>query len=191
LKKFSIISGDGRREKAVMILKTFLNTIANSKVDILQIFLDILKKTGSSYCFIGGIAVNAYVEPVVSLDLDIVVDRQDLDRACEAAVKNGFKIKRHEHSINLAQAGSDLRIQLQTDSRYQDFIARARTKKVLGYRMKVAVLEDVLKGKTWAYQDETRRRSKRQKDLADIIRIVEVYPELRRRLPSEIKKLTK
>jgi hypothetical protein len=87
-------------------------------------------------------------------------------------------------------AGSDLRIQLQTDSRYQDFIPRARTKKVLGYMMKVADVEDVLKGKTWAYQDETRRRSKRQKDLADIIRLIEAYPGLRRRLPPEIKKLS-
>lgn len=174
-----------------MKCKTFFNTIANSKVDILQILLDILKKTGSSYCLIGGIAVNAYVEPVVTLDLDIVVAGQDFDKVCKAAARKGFKIERYEHSINLTQAGSDLRIQLQTDSRYQDFIARARSKKVLGYRMKVATLEDVLKGKTWAYQDETRRRSKRQKDLADIIRIVEVYPRLRRRLPPEIKKLSK
>ncbi len=169
--------------------KVFLKSIAKSEVDILQVFLDILKKTESSYCLVGGIAVNAYVEPVVSLDLDIVVTRQDVDRVCNAAVKNGFKIQKYEHSINLALAGSDLRIQLQTDSRYQDFILRARPKKVLGYRLKVAVLEDVLKGKTWAFQDETRRRSKRQKDLADIIRIIEAYPGLRRRLPPEIKKL--
>lgn len=171
--------------------KTFLNAIANSKVDILQIFLDILKKTRSKYCLIGGIAVNAYVEPVVSLDLDIIVAGQDLDKVCKAAAGHGFKIERYEHSINLARAGSDLRIQLQTDARYQDFVLRARSKKVLGYKMKVAAVEDVLKGKTWAYQDRTRRQSKRQKDLADIIRIVEVYPELRRRLPSEIKKLSK
>jgi len=170
--------------------KTFLNTVANSRVDILQIFLDILQKTGSRYCLIGGMAVNAYVEPVVSLDLDIAVAGQDLDKVCGAAARNGFKIKRYEHSINLALAGSDLRIQLQTDSRYQDFILRARSKKVLGYRMKVAAVEDVLKGKTWAYQDETRRRSKRQKDLADIIRIVEAYPLLRRRLPPEIRTLS-
>jgi hypothetical protein len=102
----------------------------------------------------------------------------------------GFKVERYEHSINMALAGSDLRIQLQTDSRHQDFILRAQAKKVLGYRMKVAAVDDVLKGKTWAYQDETRRRNKRQKDLADIIRIVEVYPGLRRRLPPEIKKLS-
>jgi len=171
--------------------RTFLNAIANNKVDVVQIVLDILKKTGSGYCVIGGLAVNAYVEPVVSLDLDIVVAEQDLDMVGKAAAKRGFKIENYEHSINLAKAGSDLRIQLQTDSRYQDFILRAKPKKVLGYRMKVAAVEDVLKGKTWAYLDEKRRRSKRQKDLADILRIVEVYPGLRKRLPSEIKKLSK
>jgi len=174
-----------------MMGKDYWKALTNSKVDVLQIFLNILKKSGASYCLIGGIAVNAYVEPVVSLDLDIVVAGQDLDKVCEAAAKKGFKIENYEHSINLAKAGSDLRIQLQTDSRYQDFILRAKPIKVLGYRMKVAAVEDVLKGKTWAYLDEKRRRSKRQKDLADIIRIVEVYPGLRKRLPSEIKKLSK
>lgn len=169
--------------------KKLIHAIANSKVDILQIILDILKKTRAEYCLIGGIAVNAYVEPVVSLDLDIVVFGPDLDKVCEAAAKRGFKIERYEHSVNLTLAGSDLRIQLQTDPRYQDFLLRARFKKVLGYRMKVAAVENVLKGKIWAYQDKTRRRSKRQKDLADIIRIIEVYPGLRRQLPSEIKKL--
>jgi hypothetical protein len=34
--------------------------------------------------------------------------------------------------------------------------------------MKVAALEDVLQDKVWAYLDESRRKSKRQKDLADI-----------------------
>jgi len=172
-----------------MIGKRFLNAVANSRVDVLQVFLDILRKAGSRYCLIGGIAVNAYVEPVVSLDLDIVIAGQNLENVCRAAAKKGFKIQRYEHSVNLTLAGSDLRIQLQTDSRYQDFILRARAKKVLGYRVKVAAVEDVLKGKTWAYLDETRRSSKRQKDLADIIRLVEVYPALRRRLPPEIKKL--
>jgi len=37
--------------------KTFLNAIAKSKVDMLQIILDILEKNGWSYCVIGGIAV--------------------------------------------------------------------------------------------------------------------------------------
>jgi len=52
--------------------KEFINSVANGKLDIIQMLLDILAETGSRYCLIGGLSVNAQVEPVVSLDLDIV-----------------------------------------------------------------------------------------------------------------------
>ena len=55
--------------------------------------------------------------------------------------------------------------------------------------MKVAALEDVLEGKIWAYSDEERRKSKRQKDLADIMRLVETHSLLYELLPEKIKKL--
>jgi len=58
--------------------KEFVNRLANGKSDIVQVFLDILSKTGSRYCLIGGLAVNAYVEPVVSLDLDVVAAVEDV-----------------------------------------------------------------------------------------------------------------
>jgi hypothetical protein len=54
--------------------------------------------------------------------------------------------------------------------------------------MKVASIEDVLQGKIWAYLDEQRRKSKRQKDLADIVRLIEEYPSLAERLPESVKK---
>jgi len=38
-----------------------------------------------------------------------------------------------------------------------------------------------------AFRDKQRRKSKRQKDLADILWMVETYPELGDRLPPEIK----
>lgn len=44
----------------------------------------------------------------------------------------------------------------------------------------------MLRGKVWAYRDEQRRRSKRQKDLADILRVVEVHPEMKDQLPPDI-----
>ena len=53
----------------------------------------------------------------------------------------------------------------------------------------MASLADVLQGKVWAYSDETRRKSKRQKDLADIMRLVEAHPRLRARLPPGIRAL--
>jgi hypothetical protein len=170
-----------------MKAKTFFDTIANRRSDILQIFLDILKKTSADYCVVGGLAVNAYVEPVVSLDLDVVVNVQELEKVWREAIKIGFRAEKFKHSVNLTRSGSDLRIQLQTDARYQDFIARAKPKKILGYTMKVAALEDVLLGKSWAYLDEERRRSKRQKDLADIIRLLEAYPELEDKVATAIR----
>lgn len=60
-------------------------------------------------------------------------------------------------------------------------------RQVLGYEMMVASLEDVLQGKIWAYTDVTRRKSKRQKDLADIMRLVENHPGLSDKLPADIR----
>jgi len=166
--------------------KKFMNTVANGKEDILQIFLDILKRTKTAYCIIGGLAVNAYVEPVVSLDLDVVIEIKDIDKISKEAVDKGLKVERFEHSVNLTSSKSDLRIQIQTDSRYQEFLSRASSKEVLGYEMNVASIEDVLQGKVWAYLDEKRRLSKRHKDLTDIIRMMEAYPSLEHLIPSVI-----
>jgi len=166
--------------------KTFLNRLANGQTDVVALLLDLLKQTRAGYCVIGGLAVNAYAEPVVSLDLDLVVVTDQIDALCHAAGSKGVKVERFEHSVNLSVPGSDLRIQLQTDPRYQEFVPRAVERRVLGYSMAVASLEDVLRGKVWAYSDRRRRKSKRQKDLADILRVIEVHPELKDRLPPEI-----
>jgi hypothetical protein len=170
-----------------MTEKEFLNVVAGAREDVLQLFLDALSRRGVDYCVIGGLAVNAYAEPVVSLDLDIVVAAGGLESICKA-VESHFKIERFAHSMNLSTAKSNLRIQLQTDRRYQDFVLRASARTVLGYPMRVASVEDVLQGKIWAYLDEERRRSKRQKDLADIARLVEAYPSLMEQLPESIRK---
>jgi hypothetical protein len=167
--------------------KEFMNSLARGKVDIVQMILDILSETHSRYCLIGGLAVNAYVEPVVSLDLDIVAAVEDVEAICKAAREQDFRVDHFEHSVNLTSVASDLRIQIQTDPRYQGFIADAETRDVLGYKMKVANLGDVLQGKIWAFMDEERRKSKRQKDLADILRIIEAYPELENALPQSLR----
>ena len=85
--------------------KAFMNAVTNGQMDIIRLLLNILADTDSDYCVIGGLAVNAYAEPVVSLDLD-----------------------------------------------------------------------------------EDRRKSKRQKDLADIMRLIEVNPHLESQLPAEIRR---
>lgn len=167
--------------------KEFLNSVANARSDILQKLIEVLAETDSSYCVIGGLAVNAYVEPVVSLDIDIVVAVDDIESVVNVAERHGLRVERFRHSINISGAGSDLRIQVQSDPRYQDFLPGAEVREILGYRMRVAAIEDVLRGKVWAYSDKTRRGSKRQKDLADILRILEVFPVLEDLLPEDLK----
>jgi hypothetical protein len=88
--------------------------------------------------------------------------------------------------VNVSLPGSDLRVQLQTDPRYAAFVERASVRDVLGLSLPVAAVEDVLQGKVWAAQDPKRRPSKRQKDLADISRLLEAHPELRRSVPPDV-----
>lgn len=60
--------------------------------------------------------VNAYAEPLVSLDLDLVVAVDQVDEAARL-LESRFTVERFKHSLNIAAAGSSLRVQLQTDPR--------------------------------------------------------------------------
>jgi hypothetical protein len=163
----------------------YWKAVTTDRAGFLDRVVELLSASGARYCVIGGQAVNAYAEPVVSLDLDIAVATEDL-AATEALLGRHFRVERFPHSVNVTAAGSDLRLQLQTDPRYAEFVPRASSCDVLGLRLPVAGIEDVLQGKVWAAQDPTRRPSKRQKDLADISRLLEVRPDLRGRIPAEL-----
>jgi hypothetical protein len=77
-------------------------------------------------------------------------------------------------------------VQVQLDPRYQPFVAHAQLRDVLGLRLPVAAVGDVLRGKVWAALDPARRPSTRQKDLADISRLLERFADLRSQVPQEI-----
>jgi len=158
------------------------------ETDLLESLLGFLERRKVPFCVIGGQAVNAYVEPLVSLDLDIAVS-VDETRELIGELGRFFRVTSHPHSINLEQPGSELRVQIQTDPRYAAFVSSAVQKTVLGRAMPVARLEDVLSGKIWAAMDPQRRGSKRQKDLADIARILESYPHLRTQVPVDVLKM--
>ena len=122
------------------------------------------------YCVLGGLAVNCYVEPLYTLDADIVVYQ-------------GFNT---EYSVDALAPESQLRIQFTTDERYQAFLERAVEAQILGVPVRVACLDDITRGKLWAYGDPQRRLSKRKKDELDLIRLAESYPELRSLYPAEL-----
>lgn len=160
--------------------------VMRDQANLFDNLVSLFNEHGIQFCGIDGVAVNAYVEPLVSLDLDIVVAVHQLDQV-EELLNHHFVVKRFPHSLNVALAGSDLRVQIQTDERYGQFVERATRRDVLGMELPVASVEDVLQGKIWAAVDTERRGSKRQKDLADIARILEKYPELRAQVPQEIR----
>ena len=166
---------------------TFWKIVTVDDSNLLEGLIAELAEHGIRYCVVGGQAVNAYVEPLVSLDLDLAVSTADADRI-EPLLAQKYRVERFAHSINVSTPGSDLRVQFQTDERYASFSERAEVRRVLGVELPVARLEDVLDGKVWAALDSTRRPSKRQKDLADISRLLERFPELRDRVPEELLK---
>lgn len=138
------------------------------------------------WTLIGGLAVNCYVEPVYTVDADIVVVAQRLPAIRDMLVAAGFRFEQFAHSLNARKPSGKLNIQFTQDDRYQSFVARANPREVLGRLVPVADLHDIVQGKVWAWSDNQRRLSKRKKDELDLIRIAEAYPELRDAMPREI-----
>jgi hypothetical protein len=98
----------------------------------------------------------------------------------------GFRSEKFEWSINF-QGRSAVSIQLSTEDFYRDFPSRSVPADVHGILLRVASLEDTLKGKMKAWSESERRQSKRIKDLADIARLVEAHPRLWNLLTGELK----
>lgn len=169
-----------------MRAKAFYKAVTVDRSGLLDRLIADLREHGVRFCAIGGQSVNAYVEPLVSLDLDLVIAFDQIEPAVEM-LSTRYRVERFPHSVNVTAPDSDLRVQIQTDPRYAGFVERAEVRDVLGTPMPVASLDDVLQGKVWAAQDPTRRASKRQKDFADIARLLERFPELRDRVPQDIR----
>jgi hypothetical protein len=168
-----------------MRAQVFWQTVTADRTDFLGRLVALLREHGIRYCVVGGQGVNAYVDPVVSLDLDLAVAVEQLPDV-ERLLSETFRVERFPPSLNVSDAGSDLRVQIQTDPRYGPFVDRATSREVLGVRLPVARAEDVLQGKVWAVTDVSRRPSKRQKDLADIARLLEAFPSLRASVPADV-----
>lgn len=169
-----------------MTASEIFESITGSGSSDFATLVSILHRRGA-WCLIGGLAVNCYVEPVYTLDADIVVIASELPAIKDELIKAGFAVEEFPHSLNARMAKSDLRIQFSLDPRYQDFVSDTTIRDVLGQHVPVSSLTNVIRGKIWAWSDERRRVSKRKKDELDLIRILETYPELRPTMPREIR----
>ena len=170
-----------------MTAKEFQKLVTEDRSDFLDRFLALLRDRQIDYCVIGGLAVNAYAEPVVTLDCDVVVISSHVDEL-EKELRQQCRIERFEHSLNLTDSQSKVRIQIQMDDHLQTFLPRKRKAIVLDRELFVASPEDLIASKIDAYREPTRRRTKREKDRLDILRLVEVQPQLKRLVPTELQR---
>ena len=168
-----------------MTATEIFESVTNGGSSDFALLVQILDRHGQ-WCLVGGLAVNCYVAPVFTTDADIVVASSELSAIQAELIARGFEVKEHEHSVNAQTKGSDLRIQFTVDQRYQKFLADTEMMKVLGELVPVASLENIVRGKVWAWSDPRRRLSKRKKDELDLIRVAEKYPELRTSMPPAI-----
>ena len=127
---------------------------------------------------------------MVTQDVDFVVAADAIERAVLVLEEAGFRSERFQWSVNF-HGRSKVLMQLSTEEFYRDFPSRAIPADVHGILMRVASLEDTLRGKMKAWSEPERRQSKQIKDLADIARLVEAHPGLWAFLTDDLKRQIK
>jgi hypothetical protein len=171
-----------------MTAKQFYDWQTSGGTDDVMRLISVLEKADVAWCAIGGVAVNHWAEqPMVTQDVDLVVASDAVERTVSLLEAEGFQSERFEWSINF-KGSSAVSIQLSIEDFYREFPSRAVPADVHGILMRVASLEDTLRGKIKAWSEPQRRQSKRIKDLADIARLVEAHPHLWASLTDDLKK---
>ena len=169
----------------VRLIEIYDSVVAEGSSAFAEV-IAVLEQAGTRYAVIGGLAINAYVEPVFTADADIVIALNEVDHFTEALLGRGYTVQRYPFSLNFRKAGSDLSLQVSTDLVYQGFLDRAVKKSVLDIQANVASLRDLVEGKIRAWSDPERRLSKRAKDQTDLFRIAERYLEMIELLPEKL-----
>jgi len=170
-----------------MMAKQFYDWQTAGGTDDVMRIVDCLERADVAWCAIGGVAVNHWAEqPMVTQDVGFVVAAEAVERVISLLEEAGFRSGRFEWSINF-KGRSAVSLQLSTEDFYRDFPSRAIPADVHGILLRVASLEDTLKGKMKAWSKPERRQSKRLKDLADIARLVEAHPHLWDMLTDDLK----
>jgi hypothetical protein len=130
-----------------MTAKQFYDWQTSGGTDDVMRLVDCLERADIAWCVIGGMAVNHWAqEPMVTQDVDFVVAADAIERAVSVLEDAGFQADRFQWSINF-KGRSKVLIQLSTEEFYREFPSRAIPADVHGILMRVASLEDTLRGK--------------------------------------------
>ena len=164
----------------------FWKVVVQDRSNFLDRVIEMLEAEGIEYCVVGGVAVNAYAEPVITQDLDIVVATNDVERA-KRLFELHFKVREFDFSYNVYEPDSGLQVQLQLRPELAEVLTRAERREVLGLSLPVAAPPDLVDAKVAAATEPRRRTSKRAKEILDLARLVMAYPELAERIPDALR----
>ena len=159
----------------------------DSKETPLRLIAQLLERERVPYALIGGVAVQLHTEePRSTLDIDLAVPTYaDVPR--EALLAAGFEhTGRHDHSDNWRAPGPGplkqrTAVQFSAeDEGIADAVAHASSVDLEGgVRLRVATVSDLIVLKLAAAAETTRRPSKREHDVADVLALLEEHPDLR------------
>ena len=168
--------------------------IMSGTTDFAQV-VEALRRQSAEFCVIGGMAVNSYVTPVYTVDLDLVVVTAHLAPVLAELRAADWRITEYPYSINAQRrAGpsertdSLLMVQFSKPEEMQPYIGRAALRPILGLDVPVAALPDLVAAKLAAWAEPRRRPNKRRKDELDLLRLAEAFPsEVDGLLPDELR----
>lgn len=130
-----------------MTPKQFYDWQTAGGTDDVMRMVDCLERADLLWCAIGGVAVNHWAsEPMVTQDVDFVVASDSIDLATKLLGEAGFRSESFPWSINF-RGKLKVSIQLSTEEFYSDFPSRSVPADMHGILMRVASLEDTLRGK--------------------------------------------
>src|SRR2546425_3182001 len=109
----------------------FWKAVTVDRSNVLERFLETLRRHDVPFCLIGGQALNANVEPVASLDLNVVVAADRLPDI-EALLADTFALERFPHSLNVSDKDTHLPIQIPLDPRHATSLHIDTTRSVRG-----------------------------------------------------------
>src|SRR5229473_788224 len=122
-----------------MTASEVFESVTGSGSSDFALLVSILNQHGP-WCLIGGLAVNCYVEPVYTLDADIVIASRELELIKTELNAGGFAVQEITHSLNATMSGSELRMKYSLQPRYQECITPTELRELLGNQVPVASL---------------------------------------------------
>lgn len=177
-----------------MTERELYNHVSKGGGDVIADAVKILRNE-CKFCLIGGLAVNCYVEPVYSMDVDFAVSVCDTGKLLHSFEEAGFHVGERTYSARFScpesmcqiRPGCLARIRIDNESRMKEFPLRADNREIFGEIIPVACLDDLVQERSWFLECPDLDIVSSKKAGLDLIRISMKYPEYLPKMPEEIR----